>query len=137
MKMLRSKQYIALALSVGAVAVAGCGSSSSSKTTAKTPAAPSTPATPSTPSTTGTSTSPAASPPASTPISSAQYRDYLIAVTVKKSHISTENATKYVDCVIKAWGALGIKLRSDIKKQDAAATKAVDDCKAKSNAGQL
>lgn len=48
-------RHVALVLSIAALAVAGCGSSSKSKTT---PAAPATPSTPSTAST-GTSTAPA------------------------------------------------------------------------------
>lgn len=101
------RPYVALALSIAAVAAAGCGTSSSTKSQATSRPAASTPATPSTPS--ATTTSAAITP--STPITDPAYRaNVLKGISLAaKGRISPADQGKLADCAIKKFEAEGVR----------------------------
>ena len=100
----RFKRHAVVAMvAVASIGATACGSSSSSK-----PASPaaSTPAS-STPSTT---TQPQlAVPPPSTPLSSPQFKAFMVTRAVKEQHATQAQATKFTACYVPKLEALGLK----------------------------
>ena len=109
------KPQVALVLGVAAIAAAGCGSSSSSKSSAANTPPPSTPATPSTPGTSSTSTTLDVGP--STPITDPAVRNAIIAgekQAAAGTHATQTQLEQLADCVIKKYGAAGVKTLGEL-----------------------